>query len=570
MPIQGLPGVFMSITDMRRLTRQNVYNTSLFILKGQDGFITDVTETKTGTGTVTVTSTSSTLVYADMDIQIKMTLIGDPGVAKFVYSIDGGVTWSTELLTHATDPVYIDNGVSVTFGGTAFVVDDLYEFSTKAGVRKQTMIELTARNYQNIITHKESREYLDAFFEDASRCYVICPPNDVAGSIGADTGTSTGDGTVSVSGDPSQSVELKLEIIESGDIGVGTYIYYIDGVQQNLAPLTLQDEAYIDSLNVLLEFTDGTDPSFVAGDTHIWQLTSVSCSNVLTAITDTYSLPTPLLFNSVKESPLFASIIIPEPLPSITHLNKLKLLVDQRFDSNNFTEYVIQAPDWEDGETRDDYKSRLISYFSYFYDYRCAITVDWYNPEGSTDGNLYIPATVLLARYYALRGVSIDPGQYATESLPINNLYREDDMREIGTALNNAGLIIIRYTNNGNEFAYLFQNSHVKSEPTSSFIHLAEVRAFHKALYITTFELYKLINSKVRSITDSLLSGWSQLISNRVKDLMTDEINDYSFEIITTAEEYYQQPIDDRYFNCRSTVNTVEYVKKFYVTATKA
>jgi len=567
MAIQGFPAVNFTITGKKQITPANLFKSVLFLLEGQDGYISAVTETKTGTGTVTPDGD----VYADLDVIIEIVLGGDPGTATFKYSIDNGVTYSSTITTVAGSAMSLDNyvtgestGLEVTFGGTGNIAGDKFEFFVKAGFRKNVITKLTANDFDTLVTHKQSQEYLNAFFNadlEASECYMIAPPNDTAGSITDTTGTVSGDGSIVVDGDPNQTAELKIEFIESGDIGTATYLWYIDDVQQNNTPLTLAEVVYFDALNVTATFTDGTPTSsFVAGDVNTFDLVPTSASNILLSLTDSVATLTPTILNNVKNSNLFTHIVIPTSITADDQ-TRLSYLIDQREAVNNFTQFVMQAE--ERGTLSvSAYETALLNKILYFKDYRGAITLDYLN-TGTALNPIWTPSSVLFAQRIANLEVNVDPGKRSLGAMDVLARKDEENLQLIELALNNAGYIVTRYTPNSNgTFGYFFENSHVLSESDSSFVNYIDVRAFYYALYITAWKLYNQLNNSIAA-TDGVLSALGETINGQVSDEIGDKVESYSFSVLSTAAEF----ISNGYIDCDLTVNGLNLIKRFDVNA---
>ncbi len=60
---------------------------------------------------------------------IKITLGGAIGTSKFQYSLDGGLTWSSELLTSSTYPV-ANSGITLNFAAGTYVLADQYSWTS--------------------------------------------------------------------------------------------------------------------------------------------------------------------------------------------------------------------------------------------------------------------------------------------------------------------------------------------------------------------------------------------------------------------------------------------------------
>ena len=563
MAVQGFPRVDFSIIDKKSVSLRGLFNSVLFILEAQSGYISDTTFTPVASGDLELTTKGADDVYADMNVIIEITTAGAVGTAEFKYSTDGGANYSEDILT-STDDISLDYGLVVTFadaGGTpeGAEVGDIYEFFVKKGFRKKTVQKLTKQDYDSKITHQISKQYLDAYFSEADECYVIAPPNDSAGSIGSDTGTSTGDGSIVVDGDPIHTGELKLEFITSGDIGVAEYLYYIDGVQISNEPALLTDTLYIPEANVTLSFTDGTDPSFVSGDNHIYALTRAGSSNPLLALTNFIATPNPVLNNNVKMDARWLNLVMPYPL-STEDMNKLKNMIQQRMVVNNFTGYVMQA-DYRRTASVENFKTTLMNNIQYFKDSKTCIILDWVNK--SAEYTTIIPASIMFAIKIANYRVHIDPGVRTQPGLAIESRYDEDNMELIDEDLNNAGYVVLRSSQDTTGlFQYYFQNSHVLSQPGSNFINYQHVRTFFKCLKLTSFFLTGYLKSSIVA-TDGALSSVGSATQSRVAEQMIGEFSNFTFEILTTAEEFKSTGI----IEARLDMDRLTTIERFVVNA---
>lgn len=69
--------------------------------------------------------------YDAYDVRVKITAAGAIATAKFVYSLDGGQTYSQEVFTVASYPVP-NTGVTIGFAAGTYVLNDVYVFTTTA------------------------------------------------------------------------------------------------------------------------------------------------------------------------------------------------------------------------------------------------------------------------------------------------------------------------------------------------------------------------------------------------------------------------------------------------------
>lgn len=82
------------------------------------------------------------------DVHVKITKAGAVGTANFRVSLDGGDSYSDEILTVATYPVP-DTGLSLTFAVGAYVLNDVYKFSAIAPLANVGAIQSAIRAFLN-------------------------------------------------------------------------------------------------------------------------------------------------------------------------------------------------------------------------------------------------------------------------------------------------------------------------------------------------------------------------------------------------------------------------------------
>lgn len=91
-----------------------------------------------GTTPPTITLSGTQLQY--VDLKIECTTLGARGVAVIRYSIDGGVTWVSSVLTAATisvvDPNGTDTGVVINYANAVAAVDNVWTAKTVGWERK--------------------------------------------------------------------------------------------------------------------------------------------------------------------------------------------------------------------------------------------------------------------------------------------------------------------------------------------------------------------------------------------------------------------------------------------------
>ena len=109
-----VPGTFLSLS----------FAASTYYANNTWGWYADGTAaTPGGTTPPTVTPTSSPLdAY---NVRVTITTAGNRGTAQFVYSLDGGATQSTPILTAATYTIP-SSGIVLAFTSAAYVKDDVY------------------------------------------------------------------------------------------------------------------------------------------------------------------------------------------------------------------------------------------------------------------------------------------------------------------------------------------------------------------------------------------------------------------------------------------------------------
>jgi hypothetical protein len=93
------------------------------------------------------------------------------------------------------------------------------------------------------------------------------------GAIGPVTKTGQGSGTVQVTGTPTQTGLLEMQIVDGGEVGTATFKWRLNDGEWS-EPLTMQGRVPIQSLGISLWWQGGTQPSFVSGDSFSCQIAS--------------------------------------------------------------------------------------------------------------------------------------------------------------------------------------------------------------------------------------------------------------------------------------------------------
>lgn len=545
----SLPSVNFTNINERIVTPTALANTVLFIIKAQDGTIGEIIHSGTGVP-ASVSATGDP--YLDSDYVIKIIVGGARGTATFRYSRDNGVTWS-DVITTAEGDFDVEGGTFIQFADDTYVIDDTYSFFARKGFRKRVVQKLNSNDYRTKITNGETKNMLDKYFAHASECYAIAPPNDVPGSIVED---SSGTGTIVASGEPAVTGELKFRIITTGALGAGRYLAYIDDVQQTETPQLLTEYIYIPGANVTLKLTAGT---FTAGDEWVYSLTAAGSTSMLLALSNDLSSANPPMLVNIAMDPTFTNVVIPYVLTE-DELVQVKALMQQRFDRNNFTGYVLQGRHRGITEDADEYKTAMETYTSFFNDYKCCIVTSYADVGTPTTPNV-IPGCILLAIKIATTPVSIDPGRVIDGPLPLYQIYDLDNMILVQDGLDAARYTqIIPMTDEFGEVGPYFGNTRVFSQTGSTFRYYFDIRMYFLALKTVANILYGYIN-RTENINDSALVGISTTVQSTAQNRLGGAVPNLKFQIVSTAEEIKTTGV----VNCKMEVGRLSIFKQFDV-----
>lgn len=545
-----LPSVNFTNINERVVTPLALANTVLFVIKAQDGTIGEIIHS--GTGSDSSVSASGD-PYLDSDYVIKIITGGALDTATFRYSRDSGVTWSEEFTTAAGN-FDVEGGTFIQFNNDTYVADDTYSFFARKGFRKRVIQKLNSNDYRTKITNTETRNMLDTYFTHASECYAIAPPNNIPGSI---TEESSGTGTIEASGEPAFTGELKFRIITTGGLDVGTYLAYIDGNQQTETPQLLSEYIYIEGANVTLKLTAGI---FTAGDEWVYSLTAAGSTSMLLALSSDLSSSNPPMLVNVAMDPTFTNVVIPYVLTE-DELVQVRALMQQRFDSNNFTGYVLQGRKRGITEDAYEYKTAMETYTSFFNDYKCCIVTSYADVGTPTTPNV-IPGSILLAVKIATTPVNIDAGRVGDGPLPMYQIYDFDNMILIQDGLDEARYTqIIRMADEFGEIGTYFGNTKVFSETGSTFRYYFDIRMYFLALKTVANILYGYLNTTVGILDDGTLAAISSSVESTAAGRLQNSVPRLKFAIVSTAQEVRETGV----VNCKMEVGRLSIFKQFDV-----
>lgn len=545
-----LPSVNFTNINERVVTPLALANTVLFVIKAQDGTIGEIIHSGTGSD-ASVSATGDP--YLDSDYVIKIITGGARDTATFRYSRDSGVTWSEEFTTAAGN-FDVEGGTFIQFADDTYIADDTYSFFARKGFRKRVIQKLNSNDYRTKITNTETRNMLDTYFTHASECYAIAPPNNIPGSIIED---SSGTGTIEASGEPAFTGELKFRIITTGGLGTGTYLAYIDGNQQTETPQLLSEYIYIEGANVTLKLTAGT---FTAGDEWVYSLTAAGSTSMLLALSSNLSSSNPPMLVNVAMDPTFTNVVIPYVLTE-DELVQVRALMQQRFDRNNFTGYVLQGRKRGITEDADEYKTAMETYTSFFNDYKCCIVTSYADVGTPTTPNV-IPGSILLAVKIATTPVNIDAGRVGDGPLPMYQIYDFDNMILIQDGLDEARYTqIIRMADELGEVGTYFGNTKVFSETGSTFRYYFDIRMYFLALKTVANILYGYLNTTVGILDDGTLAAISSSVESTAAGRLQNSVPRLKFAIVSTAQEIRETGV----VNCKMEVGRLSIFKQFDV-----
>lgn len=107
--------------------------------------------------------------------------------------------------------------------------------------------------------------------------YLLAVADGVAGTVGSVTPTGTGSGVVGVTGTPFDSYDVVVEILTTGERGVATFRYSLDGGDDGggtwVGPILTAATYAIPNTGLTLTFGVGVGDDYVDGDTHTFTTT---------------------------------------------------------------------------------------------------------------------------------------------------------------------------------------------------------------------------------------------------------------------------------------------------------
>jgi len=529
----ALPGVSTSLSDGNLgLTGSTaIDNVFMFVSEAQDGSISTITETIDGASSATLSASGNPT--ADMDIHIKVTGAGDLGAAKYKVSYDGGDNWSEEYTVPADGEVSLDDNVDLTFGGSAYVVDDLWEFTTERGAPINTPILVNKNNYKSLFRSGNLVDYFDEYFatkvdgKNPALAYGIRPENDQSGSIGSVTFDRTGDGDFSTSGTPKKDMDVIVKIVQTeGDCETAKYQYTTDGgdswsdVYTTPASTTA---AYIGG-GVSITFTDGTTPSFKVGDKFSFTVTSPYADDVMDAISSDLST----LRDAVKYLGQFSAFVIGQENSYDNWVSMTTLLND--LESVGFYAWALMFSE-NKSSTISAWVTTLTNEAETFFDKRIAVTPELVTGLQHSDIN----QGTMLAAKYATTPVNRDAGRVKDGAInTIASVNDFDDIRPYRTQLDNANFsILIDYPGLD---GYYFANSNLMSSSTSDYKYIRDIRTANKVRRLASQSATNMLKDDVEAIP-GVLESIGATIKDAVESAMVGEITSLEVEVTSTLSD---------------------------------
>ncbi|SFI90039.1 DUF2586 family protein [Brevibacillus centrosporus] len=198
------------------------------------------------------------------------------------------------------------------------------------------------------------RALSDAFAEGTSNMYVIRATADIDGTVSAVEKTGTGTGSVSVSGKPTDEIQVELQIVTSGGLNQATFTLAIDG-QAPTAPITvpITGSYELPDSGLTITFTpagDTPENSFKANDKYAFSATAPQMS--------TTSLVNALDLVLESEYPYEFIHIVGPSTPAVWTLFDSKLAAVQ--EDGKFVFGICETRDINKGETIDQYVKAML------------------------------------------------------------------------------------------------------------------------------------------------------------------------------------------------------------------
>ncbi|WP_035296206.1 DUF2586 domain-containing protein [Brevibacillus thermoruber] len=194
----------------------------------------------------------------------------------------------------------------------------------------------------------------DGFAEGTTNMYAVRATADINGTVSSVTKEGTGTGSVSVSGNPTDEIQVELQIVNSGGLNQATFTLSIDG-QPPTAPITvpITGTYEIPDSGLTITFTpadSSPENSFKANDKYTFSATAPQMS--------TTSLVKALDLVLESNFPYEFIHVVGPSTPAVWTLFDSKLAAVQ--DQGKYVFGICETRDINEGETIDEYVAAMV------------------------------------------------------------------------------------------------------------------------------------------------------------------------------------------------------------------
>lgn len=186
----------------------------------------------------------------------------------------------------------------------------------------------------------------------ASVIYCVPLAAAVAGTVGTVTHTGTGSGMISVTGNPSNALQIVVEITGKGGLNVAMLRYSLDGGVNYTGDITvpLSGELELTGTGLTLKFAAEGDAQYTIGDTYTVTTTAPAADNetVLTAIAALHELRHEYEYIHLvgaADPALWAAVSVAQQTLAAQH--------------HKYAYLILEAPAQAEDETLAEYVARL-------------------------------------------------------------------------------------------------------------------------------------------------------------------------------------------------------------------
>lgn len=315
---------------------------------------------------------------------------------------------------------------------------------------------------------------LDSLQSGSKLIYCIPTAGTIVGTKTAVAKTGTGQATYAVNGDPNNTYDIVIQIVQGGALNQATYIYSLNGGETYTKEKSVPSDGNVvlEGTGLSVKFTAAATPadSFKAGDSFVFQTTAPKMSNqeVMDAV------------EVAKKSTYEFEFIHIAGGSDVTLWAALASEAENMFN-NLFTPiyFVCEARDINQGEDIDTYVSSLVTDRKLISSYRLQVVAT--RAKISTlDGKVRESnGAAIVAGTYAKSKVSQSIGEVV--SFPLNNVLQilPDGIEDYIQVLDEANFVTFRQYVGLNGF--YVTNARMFAASNSDYQYAETVRTVNKA-----------------------------------------------------------------------------------------